>query len=326
MDDTRFASIEHLDPGVLGLFPTVVFGFYAPRVAVVTTPNAEFNVNFPNLGYGTPDAVLRDADHRFEWTRAEFQEWAAMCAGEFGYSVEFHGIGRLPPSDNPAPDTSDTGACTQAAVFTRHDDPASIKMRSDALVGWLDPNEDPYELQLFSTTEFPYFEQDGFSDDVIVAELRHCVEYAVRLAPDKAGSAIPAGTVVPLDHIWDLLQIRQLCKRLPRLVEALESPAAGEYFALTKDPDEVEILFEIAAKEMPDHTHDDVGYTSEETEHASDSDQQTDHSSDGGGSKLKVQSGHGALPAPSARENVPVAPQDNWGTTFEVDTSLENGW
>ena len=50
--------------------PQVIFGQLSPKIAIITTPNVEFNVLFPNLKQG-----FRHYDHKFEWTRAEFQEW-----------------------------------------------------------------------------------------------------------------------------------------------------------------------------------------------------------------------------------------------------------
>lgn len=60
---------------MLDKFFDVVLGTYKPKIVIVTTPNVEFNVYFPQLKYGTPEATLRIEDHRFEWTRKEFQEW-----------------------------------------------------------------------------------------------------------------------------------------------------------------------------------------------------------------------------------------------------------
>lgn len=68
-------SIEHLDPPVLEAFPVTTLGTYKPKVMVVSTPNADFNVNFPKLKYGTPESIMRNDDHRFEWTRNEFETW-----------------------------------------------------------------------------------------------------------------------------------------------------------------------------------------------------------------------------------------------------------
>ncbi|MDQ1398763.1 MAG: hypothetical protein QOK20_695, partial [Acidimicrobiaceae bacterium] len=47
-------------------------------------------------------------DHRFEWTRAKFEVWAADIAERHGYQVEISGIG---------PDDLERGAPTQMAVF-----------------------------------------------------------------------------------------------------------------------------------------------------------------------------------------------------------------
>jgi 3' terminal RNA ribose 2'-O-methyltransferase Hen1 len=98
--------IEHLDPSRLESFERVVFEHASPRAVVVTTPNVEYNVLFEGLTPGT----MRHADHRFEWTRAEFQQWANAVAGRRGYAVVVSGIG---------PDDADVGSPTQMAVFTK---------------------------------------------------------------------------------------------------------------------------------------------------------------------------------------------------------------
>lgn len=98
--------IEHLDPPRLTAFERVLFEFTRPATAVVTTPNAEYNVRWPSL----PAGRFRHADHRFEWTRAEFQAWSRAVAGRFGYSVRFAPVG---------PDDPEVGSPTQMAVFTR---------------------------------------------------------------------------------------------------------------------------------------------------------------------------------------------------------------
>lgn len=61
--------IEHLEPDVLEKVPQSLFGVLHPKTVVVTTPNADFNVLFPSL------CGFRHPDHKFEWTRAEFQSW-----------------------------------------------------------------------------------------------------------------------------------------------------------------------------------------------------------------------------------------------------------
>lgn len=67
--------IEHLYPDILDKILPVTLGIYQPRVLIVTTPNAEYNINFEDLNYGKPNATMRHDDHKFEWTRQQFQEW-----------------------------------------------------------------------------------------------------------------------------------------------------------------------------------------------------------------------------------------------------------
>jgi 3' terminal RNA ribose 2'-O-methyltransferase Hen1 len=97
--------IEHLDPPRLSAFERVLFEFARPGAVVVTTPNVEYNVKFEGL----PAGKLRHKDHRFEWTREEFRNWATGVAERFGYSVTFAPIG---------PEDEVVGAPTQMAVFT----------------------------------------------------------------------------------------------------------------------------------------------------------------------------------------------------------------
>ncbi|MCL2021414.1 MAG: 3' terminal RNA ribose 2'-O-methyltransferase Hen1 [Betaproteobacteria bacterium] len=112
--DARFAGydaasvvevIEHLDISRLTAFERVLFEFARPSVVVLTTPNQEYNAIYENLY----DGELRHADHRFEWTRAEFRAWAAKVADKFGYAVQFSEIGDLDET---------FGAPTQMGVFT----------------------------------------------------------------------------------------------------------------------------------------------------------------------------------------------------------------
>ncbi len=98
--------IEHLDLPRLATFARVLFEFACPRTVVLTTPNIEYNVKFENLQAGN----FRHKDHRFEWTRDEFQAWAAGVAKRFGYAVVFHPIG---------PEVEDIGSPTQMAIFNR---------------------------------------------------------------------------------------------------------------------------------------------------------------------------------------------------------------
>jgi hypothetical protein len=68
--------IEHLDPPRLATFERVVFDFAKPEMVLITTPNQEYNIMWESL----PAGNFRHPDHRFEWTRAEFQAWAETVA------------------------------------------------------------------------------------------------------------------------------------------------------------------------------------------------------------------------------------------------------
>ena len=98
--------IEHLDPARLSAFERCLFEFARPGTIVLTTPNIEYNVKFENL----PTGKLRHKDHRFEWTRAEFQKWAGSISERFGYDARLLPVG---PED-PA-----LGAPRQMGVFVR---------------------------------------------------------------------------------------------------------------------------------------------------------------------------------------------------------------
>lgn len=97
--------IEHLDQDRLQIFEKVLFQYAHPQNIILTTPNREYNINYPFL----PENALRHKDHRFEWTRGEFQSWAKQTAVQYGYSVRFCDIG----DDNPQ-----TGSPTQMGVFS----------------------------------------------------------------------------------------------------------------------------------------------------------------------------------------------------------------
>jgi 3' terminal RNA ribose 2'-O-methyltransferase Hen1 len=98
--------IEHLDLDRLPALEHAVFGAATPTTVVVTTPNVEYNVRFDNLPAGT----FRHRDHRFEWTRQEFADWASVIADRYGYGARLLGVGDEDP---------DVGTPSQMAVFTR---------------------------------------------------------------------------------------------------------------------------------------------------------------------------------------------------------------
>ncbi len=96
--------IEHLDPNRLPALEKSLFTYAKPQTIVLTTPNREYNVRYENLSAGK----VRHSDHRFEWTRSEFEAWAERVARENNYTVAFFPVG----------EEENIGAPSQMAVFT----------------------------------------------------------------------------------------------------------------------------------------------------------------------------------------------------------------
>lgn len=103
---TCIEVVEHLDPPRLSAFQRVIFEFAQPRTVILTTPNVEYNCKFETL----PAGKFRHRDHRFEWSREEFQTWANEVAARFRYNVRFLPIGDEDPEVGPP---------TQMGVFTK---------------------------------------------------------------------------------------------------------------------------------------------------------------------------------------------------------------
>jgi hypothetical protein len=97
--------IEHLDPNRLPALEKSLFTYAKPQTIVLTTPNREYNVRYENLSAGK----VRHSDHRFEWTRSEFEAWAERVARENNYTVAFFPVGE---------EEENIGAPSQMAVFT----------------------------------------------------------------------------------------------------------------------------------------------------------------------------------------------------------------
>ena len=158
---TLVEVVEHLDPPALDELGPALLGRCAPRALIVTTPNKEYNLNMmvrcskrtecPRrnahgideskrrtmiarnelckgcalFSSGQPPLLehypKRNRDHRFEFTRREFREWAEQLAAKFGYDVRFDGAGGGPfdePTD-PANPFHGPGPSALVCVFER---------------------------------------------------------------------------------------------------------------------------------------------------------------------------------------------------------------
>lgn len=116
------------------LFGNLVLSSFCPKLLVVSTPNYEYNVILQgsNLSSQEGDSddktqlqscKFRNHDHKFEWTREQFNHWARDLATRHNYSVEFSGVGGLGHME--------PGYASQIAIFrrseTRHVHPIDDK-------------------------------------------------------------------------------------------------------------------------------------------------------------------------------------------------------
>jgi 3' terminal RNA ribose 2'-O-methyltransferase Hen1 len=96
--------IEHLDTNRLKAFERVLFECAKPKTVILTTPNQEYNVMWTTL-----DAEdMRHDDHRFEWTRKEFEDWSNQICEKYNYTAAFFPIGD---------EVENIGAPSQMAIF-----------------------------------------------------------------------------------------------------------------------------------------------------------------------------------------------------------------
>ncbi|XP_065199830.1 small RNA 2'-O-methyltransferase-like [Planococcus citri] len=186
--------IEHLYPDVLEKVPSTVFEFIQPELAVFTTPNADFNVLFNMVGF-------RHDDHKFEWTRKEFEDWCCEIINKYPYEVEYRGIGEGPKG------TEHLGCCSQMAIFRRIDSKEKIlKVEVD----------EPFEL--IETFAYPYKEdnrspEEKFSEMLVSRINRVFVNKLFVSEEDDSKFEIP------VDYLWEFMQ--EICPNLNKFLEIL---------------------------------------------------------------------------------------------------------
>ena len=96
--------IEHLEPNRLNAFERVLFEFAKPEIIFLTTPNKEYNIMWASMD----QEAMRHDDHRFEWTRQEFKDWADKISATYNYAVEIIPVGE---------EEENIGAPSQMAIF-----------------------------------------------------------------------------------------------------------------------------------------------------------------------------------------------------------------
>jgi len=145
---TMVEVIEHLPAAALERLPFVLFGFYRPRVIVISTPNREYNKCIKGFDLNT----FRHYDHKFEWTRKEFQAWCEEQMRKFdGYEVTYQTVGRLhPAAEEDFFSVVTYGRCTQIAVFERKPGVKGPNLTEDDLEEYDESN-----LEVIKNFKFP---------------------------------------------------------------------------------------------------------------------------------------------------------------------------
>lgn len=149
-----------------------VFAYIRPRLVVVTTPNADFNVLFSQMICGQ----FRHADHKFEFTRDEFYLWAQTIASTYNYLVEFTGVGEAPLNEQ----YRNIGTCTQIALFYRQDPDIQTSLTSNEFFQRLSYCQ---QHEVVGYIDFPY----GIKKTVEIHEqVRYILQMYRIMAEDQA--------------------------------------------------------------------------------------------------------------------------------------------
>ncbi|KAL3512918.1 hypothetical protein ACH5RR_025635, partial [Cinchona calisaya] len=122
---TCLEVIEHMEENEASLFGDVVLSAFCPTILIISTPNYEYNVilqkSTPQNQEEDPDDKnqpqsykFRNHDHKFEWTRSQFCDWAINLSKRHNYNVEFSGVGGVADEE--------PGFASQIAVFRRKDE------------------------------------------------------------------------------------------------------------------------------------------------------------------------------------------------------------
>ncbi|XP_041885922.1 small RNA 2'-O-methyltransferase isoform X2 [Corvus kubaryi] len=163
--------IEHLEEPELKKFPEVVFGFMAPSIVVISTPNSEFNPLLPGV------ILYRHPDHKFEWNQAQFQSWALATARCYDYSVEFTGVGHPPTGMEKA------GFCTQIGVFIRKYPQTGESLQSEK------PTEVIYET-VFKAV-YPSLKDEKYLQNAVISEViftAQIIKHRLMSKPEEYGN------------------------------------------------------------------------------------------------------------------------------------------
>ncbi|KAF4070732.1 hypothetical protein AMELA_G00276940 [Ameiurus melas] len=224
---TCIEVIEHLQLWEVERFSEVLFEYMQPHTVIISTPNAEFNPLLPGV------TGFRHNDHKFEWTRAQFQAWADGVCRKYGYSVEFTGVGETPG------EIRDVGFCSQIGVFQRAGDLNAQKNTTE---------EEPTVYQLLYRVTYPSLCDNNIFQRTLVSEVLYRAEQLKKgwlggqegeqwdfssrklmLPSEEARQAREEEEVyrqenwicVPLLRVWSGSKVQALCSNIQQLRDQL---------------------------------------------------------------------------------------------------------
>lgn len=119
-----------------------------PKVAVFSTPNADYNVIFKRFNSLLPNG-FRHTDHKFEWTREEFKSWCTRVVEAYpNYMFSTIGVGKPPKGFETV------GNVSQIALFVRKD---FFDMQLIDSLHSTSPSFDPKEAyKLLYSIDYPF--------------------------------------------------------------------------------------------------------------------------------------------------------------------------
>ncbi|KAI3633012.1 hypothetical protein MIR68_009087 [Amoeboaphelidium protococcarum] len=227
--------IEHLYKEDLDMFGASVLA--RPHLAqylVVSTPNKEYNVHFPGMvanagGDGSEQLKkFRDEDHKFEWTRAEFQGWCKSLATAHGYEVQFTGCGILKGKQYE----ESVGYATQCAIFKskerrlENDTIMEIKYQPSRL-------EDEAVIIKHMEVDYPFYDVE-FSDSDVLEELLSQIKAVMNWKfSDQVLSDLLSGKLesvqMGIGDLWYSIRLRQFSTgRQDELIKLISNLAVNK--------------------------------------------------------------------------------------------------
>jgi small RNA 2'-O-methyltransferase len=214
-----YYRIEHVFPDVFEEIPYNIFNEIKPKIALFTTPNSDFNELFE-----MEPGKFRHYDHKFEWTRDEFKDWAEnICARFPNYSVLLTGIGKGPEN------SAHLGCCSQMAVFIRKDLIEHIENFDENQVK-IDDNDDETEesklpiiesedYKLIHSVAYPFFKDRRTLEEKLECEIDYSIN-SLRYYEDDYYNYEENQIQIPIQCIYNSCSnVSEDCDAIKKLLE-----------------------------------------------------------------------------------------------------------